>query len=114
MSSAEPVSLPVYNAPSSAGSRYFRRKKLEKGKGKESQESDLLKSIRAAFQGSGNEPHPTFRSTISPSVDDSTAEDELAWDEHTVIWSVGGVMKQKWCFNEEGQPIQYACFGWLL
>lgn len=112
MEQSDPISLPLYNYPTSAGVRYFKRK--GQGKAPKDNESALLKSIRAAFQGSGKDPNPTFRSTLECYPDDDwTAAQELTWNEDTVIWSVGGVLKRKWRLAEEGQPVQYACFGVL-
>lgn len=108
-----PIVLPVYLSPISSGARYFKRKRRRADCN--SEPSELLKSIRAALQGSGKEPNPPFRTVLSAAADDlGNGEDELAWDEDTVVWSMGGLLKKKWCFAEEGQHVQYACFGWLL
>ncbi|TCD69009.1 Anaphase-promoting complex subunit 1 [Steccherinum ochraceum] len=55
-------------------------------------ESDLLKSIRGAIRG---------------------PEEELSWDAHNVILSSGGVIRRRWDFQNENQPVQWACFGYL-
>lgn len=45
--------------------------------------------------------------------DSSTEEEELCWDQYTVILSAGGVIRKKWSFKQEGQPVQWACMGWF-
>lgn len=78
-----------------------------------SEGSDLLRSVRAAFHGSRNDPDPPIQRTVYASVDGNDSEEELAWNESTVVWSIGGILRNTWSFHEEGQRIQYACFGWL-
>ena len=75
-------------------------------------ESDLLKSIRGALRGSGTEPVSTVHSST---LSQGWAETEITWNAHTLIMSSGGVMQKRWNFEEEGQPIQWACVGvyWL-
>ena len=75
-------------------------------------ESDLLKSIRGALRGSGTEPVSAVHSST---FTHGWTETEITWDAHTVIMSSGGVMQKRWNFEEEGQPIQWACVGvyWL-
>lgn len=114
MSSDEPIILNAYSCSASSGIRFLGSKQERKANIGKKDESDLLKSIRAAFHGSGKEPDPPFRSMTSPAVDGQEAEEELAWDENTVVFSTGGVLRYSWNFEEEGQRVQYACFGWLL
>ncbi len=79
------------------------------------QESDLLRSIRSALRGS----HPDRdwqRSVFYGVPSGSDAEDvveELVWDQERVILCAGGVIQKQWSFTHEGQPVQWACNGWL-
>ena len=111
----DPIPIIAYSCPESSGSSLLESiHKKRVAEASRSNESDLLKSIRAAFEGSGKEPGPPFRTTISPAIDGQDGEEELAWDDTTVVYSTGGTLRQSWNFEEEGQRIQYACFGWLL
>ncbi|KAI6161564.1 hypothetical protein EDD17DRAFT_1697683 [Pisolithus thermaeus] len=76
--------------------------------------SDLLRSIRAALNGSAPD---TVASTYAPTCftevvgSDSWVEQELSWNRRCVVLSHGGVIRRKWDFLEEGQSVQYACLG---
>ena len=119
MDSRTNITIPLYGSPFVTGPRYF--KQTETSNDELSREPDLLRTIRAAFKSSGSEPSPPFHTVISPVISAATVsddpfsgEEELSWNSDTVVWSVGGIVKQKWCFKEENQRIQYACFGWML
>ncbi|KAI5119343.1 hypothetical protein M0805_004020 [Coniferiporia weirii] len=114
MQSDEPIILNARRPTVSSGPRFFELNRQKPSNGDDGKGSELLKSIRAALQGSGKEPNPPFRSTISPAFDGHDSEESLTWNEHTVVWSNGGILKSTWSFGEEGQRVQYACFGWLL
>ncbi|KAH8112116.1 hypothetical protein DFH11DRAFT_1788437 [Phellopilus nigrolimitatus] len=114
MQSDEPIFLNAYNAHVSSGPRFFQRNPRRTTDTSQKPESELLKSIRAALHGSGKDPDPPFRSTTSPAVDGFHGEEDLTWNEYTVVQSLGGVLRQSWDFTEEGQRVQYACSGWLL
>lgn len=75
--------------------------------------SELLNSIKAALQGSGEELSAPIQKSVFSS-DELGIEEELAWDQHTVIWSASGNQKCNWSLEEEGQCIWWACVGWLL
>jgi anaphase-promoting complex subunit 1 len=75
---------------------------------KSGQESELLKSIRAALRGSGTDPVSAIHSSTFAQ---GKTETEITWNTHTVVLSSGGVIQKQWNFNEEGQPIQWACVG---
>ncbi|KAI0958209.1 hypothetical protein AcV7_004089 [Taiwanofungus camphoratus] len=79
----------------------------------ENQESDLLRSIRATLQGSRGNADSSIHSIVYAPGEDAVGEEELCWDNYTVIHSSGGIMRKKWSFKEEGQPIQWACIGWF-
>ncbi|TDL26792.1 hypothetical protein BD410DRAFT_741006 [Rickenella mellea] len=113
MEPSKPITIHSLGPSISAGARFFQR--INPQPPSDAEPSDLLKSIRAALQGSGTEQNPPFRRCLFPANDDgSGCEEELAWNEHTVVHSAGGVLKRKWSFEEEGQNIQWACVGWLL
>ncbi|KAJ6463351.1 hypothetical protein C8R45DRAFT_1220204 [Mycena sanguinolenta] len=80
--------------------------------------SDLLSSIRSALRGSPPDPPETRHSTFvsSPLLSprgDIWEEEDITWNSDTVVWSLGGVMRKKWSFTQEGQHVQYATLGWL-
>ncbi|EJD04906.1 uncharacterized protein FOMMEDRAFT_105091 [Fomitiporia mediterranea MF3/22] len=110
----DPIVVNAYSCPVSSGTCFFNSLRRKKADEAPRSESNLLKSIRAAFQGSGKDPDPSFRSTTSPVVDGQDGEESLTWDETTVVHSAGGILRQSWNFEEEGQRVQYACFGWLM
>ncbi|KAI6022871.1 hypothetical protein BKA83DRAFT_463602 [Pisolithus microcarpus] len=79
----------------------------------EPRDSDLLRSIRAALNGSAPD---SVASTYAPACftehgSDSWVEQELSWNRRCVVLSQGGVIRRKWDFLEEGQSVQYACLG---
>lgn len=79
-------------------------------------ESNLLSSIRSALRGTSSETvvlDPGLHSTSFISLEEVHGEEELIWNDHTVVLSVGGVMKRKWNFQAEGQPVQWACMAFL-
>ena len=108
-----PLVLNAYPNPPSSGRRLLERIRRECPLSSRKEDSQLLRAVRAAFQGSGKEPEPPIRSVVSASVDGPYGEEELAWDETIVTWSIGGVLRNTWSFQEEDQRVQYACFGWL-
>lgn len=81
------------------------------------QESFLLRSIRSALRGSNPDrdwQHSVFYDVSSGS--EAEAEDvieELTWDQERVVLCAGGVVQKQWSFLHEGQPVQWACNGWL-
>ncbi|KAG2076443.1 hypothetical protein BDR04DRAFT_1148887 [Suillus decipiens] len=79
-----------------------------------SEESDLLRSIRAAIRSSGTN---TVNTTFSPLFTDgseSWIDQELSWNDYCVVLSEGGVIKRKWDLSQENQIIQHACIGKLM
>ncbi|KAF5392460.1 hypothetical protein D9757_002247 [Collybiopsis confluens] len=76
-------------------------------------ESAFLKSIRSALRGTGVSSSSAVYSS-SFSIDDKDGrEQQLTWNDKKVVLSVGGVVKKKWSFELEGQPVQWACIGWM-
>ncbi|KAJ4490696.1 hypothetical protein J3R30DRAFT_122797 [Lentinula aciculospora] len=76
-------------------------------------ESVLLKSIKSALRGTGVSPPSTVHSSRVCIGGNNGTEQELTWNDDNVVLSVGGVVKKKWSFELEGQPVQWACIGWL-
>jgi anaphase-promoting complex subunit 1 len=97
--------------------QYFTRKSSNSLKSASSEdtahESDLLKAIRGALRGSKEDASSSATSLLYRHADTSDEEDELAWDAHSVVLGSGGVIRKKWSFEEEGQPVQWACIGWF-
>ncbi len=78
-------------------------------------ESDLLRSIRSALRGSNPDrdwQHSVFYDVPSESEAEDVVE-ELVWDQERVVLCAGGVIQKQWSFTHEGQPVQWACNGWL-
>ncbi|KAI6017045.1 hypothetical protein EDC04DRAFT_2902833 [Pisolithus marmoratus] len=73
--------------------------------------SNLLRSIRAALNGSAPDGVATTYAPCFTDGSDSWVEQELSWNNRCVILSHGGVIRRKWDFVEEEQSIQYACLG---
>ncbi|KAI0299010.1 hypothetical protein B0F90DRAFT_1818336 [Multifurca ochricompacta] len=80
------------------------------------QESVLLRSIRSALRGSnpGRDWQHTVFYDVSPENETGDWVEELHWDEERVVLCAGGVIQKQWSFPHEGQPVQWACNGWLL
>ncbi|KAF9257772.1 hypothetical protein L218DRAFT_878559 [Marasmius fiardii PR-910] len=76
-------------------------------------ESDLLKSIRSVLHSSTPDPGDPVHSTAFLFDEDSGTEDEITWDDRVVVLSSGGVVRKRWSFGLEGQPVLWACMGWM-
>jgi anaphase-promoting complex subunit 1 len=75
--------------------------------------SDLLKAIRAVLSGTCAEKSYRTHHTEARLTTGDTVLEELTWDSERVIISFGGVIHRQWSFAHEGQPVQWACKGWL-
>ncbi|KAI9455415.1 hypothetical protein F5148DRAFT_1288260 [Russula earlei] len=81
-----------------------------------SQESILLRSIRSALHGSNpgrDWQHSALYDVSSSEPESEDVVEELLWDQDRVVLCMGGVIKKQWSFAHEGQPVQWACNGWL-
>ena len=76
-------------------------------------ESDLLKAIRSALRGAKTDAASSVVSQFYPAADTGSEEEELAWDTFNVVLGSGGIIRKKWNFEEDGQPVQWACMGWF-
>lgn len=78
-----------------------------------SKESDLLKAIRSVLRGSKEDAVNPVNSELysHPSIENCAEEEELTWDTYNVVLGTGGVVRKKWSFEEEEQPVQWACVG---
>jgi anaphase-promoting complex subunit 1 len=79
-----------------------------------SEESDLLRSIRAAIRSSGTNTVNTTFTPLFAGGSESWIDQELSWNDYCVVLSEGGVIKRKWDLSQENQIIQHACIGKLL
>ncbi|KAL0573660.1 Anaphase-promoting complex subunit 1, partial [Marasmius crinis-equi] len=103
------IILPFFQNPTSTVEQHL---KSHRKPDTSHQESDLLKSIRAVLHSSTPEPsNPVHTTTFL--FDENGVEDELTWDERVVVLSSGGVARKRWSFELEGQPILWACLGWI-
>jgi len=105
------IRIPLHGPPISSAYNFFARNARSSDSNEE--KSQLLKSIHIALRGSEVDLVSPVHSTVSRTVDEPYGEEELTWNEHTVILSSGGVIIKKWNFEEEGQSVQWACTGWL-
>ncbi|KLO17751.1 hypothetical protein SCHPADRAFT_994092 [Schizopora paradoxa] len=109
---SEAFAVPTFVPSSYAGARCLKRKEQAPEPGRS---SSLLDSIKSALKGNGSERNPQIRSTLVPGASEPAhGEDELAWNDNTVVWSIGGVVASKWSFEREEQQIQFACMAWFL
>ncbi|KAK7027346.1 Anaphase-promoting complex subunit 1 [Paramarasmius palmivorus] len=105
--------LPFYDDSTSAIEEHLKWQHRQKSK-EARPESNLLKSIRSLLHTTPPNTHTPVQSTCFFAGDDSGGnEDELTWDETTVVLSSGGIVKKKWSFGLEGQPVLWACMGWV-
>jgi anaphase-promoting complex subunit 1 len=79
------------------------------------QESDLLRSIRSALRGSNpdRDRQPSVFYDVPSESEPEDVVEELLWDQERVVLCAGGVIQKQWSFTHEGQPVQWACNGWL-
>lgn len=82
--------------------------------GDASEESDLLRSIRAAIRSSGTNTVNTTFIPLFSGGSESWIDQELSWNDYCVVLSEGGVIKRKWDLSQENQIIQHACIGKLM
>ncbi|THH30259.1 hypothetical protein EUX98_g3917 [Antrodiella citrinella] len=75
-------------------------------------ESDLFRSIRTAIRGSRAQADSSITYVLDGS-NPTGVEEELSWDTHNVLLLSGGVIRRRWSFQNENQPVQWACFGYL-
>ena len=106
MSSSRAIRITLQGQPVSSAAQLLER--TSRSSKKDAEDSALLKSIRAALRGSGTDTVSTVHS--STFVQGST-EAEITWNARTVVLNSGGVIQKQWNFDEEGQPIQWACVG---
>ncbi|KAI0063298.1 hypothetical protein BV25DRAFT_1907082 [Artomyces pyxidatus] len=76
-------------------------------------ESSLLKSIRSALRGTESDPNESHETIYDHEGSLDGEAEELTWDSEKVVLSTGGVIRKQWSFAHEGQPVQWACIGWL-
>lgn len=88
------------------------------------EESKLLKAIRQNLRGSRSASDTFINIARYAAIEDVPlprttqytepyGEEELSWDTYSVSWTVGGVMRKRWSFREDDQPVQWACIGWF-
>ncbi|KAF8885664.1 hypothetical protein BD779DRAFT_1533052 [Infundibulicybe gibba] len=106
-----PIIIPLHGPQLSSAVEYLSRQSTPVDPSQP--ESDLLRAIKHALRGSGAETDSSIRSTSFVIQTDPWEEEELTWDAHRAVLSVGGVIKKKWTFKEEKQSIQWACMGLL-
>ncbi|KZP30121.1 hypothetical protein FIBSPDRAFT_777805 [Athelia psychrophila] len=104
--SVSPIRVTLQASPVSAAAQLLERKSSSTQKG--AAESDLLRSIRAALRGSGTDP---IAAVHSSTFTHDSAQTEITWNAQTVVLSAGGIIRKQWNFEEEGQPIQWACIS---
>ncbi|EIN05861.1 hypothetical protein PUNSTDRAFT_106906 [Punctularia strigosozonata HHB-11173 SS5] len=80
-------------------------------------DSALLASIRSALAGSDRLPSTlddsSAHSVVTTYTDELPGEEELSWDDYTLVHSVGGIIKRQWNFKDENERIHWACLGYL-
>src|ERR1700761_1690478 len=98
-----------------AGDMSFRYLRSQFNSESRNEESVLLRSIRSALRGSNLDPHLQHAAfyDISSEIEPEGGAEELLWDEERVVLCMGGVIQKQWSFTHEGQPVQWACAGWL-
>lgn len=50
---------------------------------------------------------------VVPELSDEEGEHELRWSGSSVVWSVGGVQRRKWAFEDPNHPVSTACFAYF-
>ncbi|KAF5357388.1 hypothetical protein D9758_005889 [Tetrapyrgos nigripes] len=104
------VSIPISGSQRSSVKEHL--KSLQQNSPKE-HESDLLQAIRNALRGTGVDSTSTVHSVCLTTQTDPWEEEELTWDETTVVSSCNGIVRKKWTFGLEGQRVQWASIGWM-
>ncbi|KAJ1300671.1 hypothetical protein OPQ81_002319 [Rhizoctonia solani] len=100
------------SVPIPPGQAYFRSLRTEPKNENHIEESDLLKCLRNVF--APNQSSATaVRRLLGPSPFPGQGEEELSWNDHTVLWSVGGIPRRTWDFAHEKQDIQWTCWAWF-
>ncbi|CAE6438834.1 unnamed protein product [Rhizoctonia solani] len=98
--------------PLPPGQAYFRSLGIEPTVENGAEESDLLKSLRNVF--APNQSSATaVRRLVGPSPIPGQGEEELCWNNRTIVWSIGGIPRRTWDFAHEKQDIQWICWAWF-
>lgn len=110
----EPITIQLADRPAYPLQRLLTLKgQTPNAKDEATHESDLLKAIREALRGPNADVASPVTSLLYPQTELGPDEDELSWDTYNVVLGSGGVIRKKWSFEEEGQPVQWACMGWF-
>ncbi|KAF8742114.1 20s cyclosome subunit (apc1/BimE), partial [Rhizoctonia solani] len=106
------IHAPLSTAPFSPGQTYLRSLGNEPTTENDIEESDLLKSLRNVF--APNQSSATaVRCLAGPSPVPGQGEEELSWNNRTIVWSIGGIPRRTWDFAHEKQDIQWVCWAWF-
>ncbi|KAF8154084.1 anaphase promoting complex subunit 1 [Crassisporium funariophilum] len=103
-----PITVTSQGPPTSSALKYLA--KTSSSPTPASNDTPLLQAIRTALRGSDTESVSSIH-TATFFTGNEEDDQELTWNAHTVVLSYGGVMVKKWSFEEEGECIQWACFG---
>ncbi|KZT67155.1 hypothetical protein DAEQUDRAFT_713848 [Daedalea quercina L-15889] len=123
MEHSEPVLIELNTRSMTSALHYYSR--INPPKSEQAPEaSSLLKAIRQNLRGSRSASDTFINIARYAAVEDGPpprtlshiepyGEEELSWDTYSVSWTIGGVMRKRWSFREDDQPVQWACIGWF-
>ncbi|TFK48330.1 hypothetical protein OE88DRAFT_1704786 [Heliocybe sulcata] len=109
-----PVQVLIQGPTILGAATYFEKtaKATRQGWGEE-RPSKLLKALKVVLKGPSAVESDGFCSVSYLSKYEPIVEEQLSWDSYTVVLSEGGVIRKRWTFHKDRQPIQWACIGRL-
>ena len=103
-----PILITERGPPVSAGLEFL--SKTVQNQESVADESPLLSAIRTVLRGADAGCPNTVHSTRF--FTGNEAKDyELSWNAQHAVLTYSGVMVKRWCFDHEGESIQWACLG---
>ncbi|KZT23058.1 hypothetical protein NEOLEDRAFT_1096792 [Neolentinus lepideus HHB14362 ss-1] len=109
-----PVLVPIQGPTILGAATYFEKTVAASRQGwGEERPSKLLKALKLVLKGPSAVESDGFCSVSYLSKYEPIVEEQLSWDSYTVVLSEGGVIRKRWSFYKDRQPVQWACIGRL-
>lgn len=108
ISSMSPIVITEHGPPASAALEFLA--KTTKSRDSFVNDSPLLKAVKTVLRGTDADNLDSIHATRFFTGND-TKDYELTWNAQHAILTYSGVIIKRWCFDHEGESIQWACLG---
>lgn len=102
-----PIVLTEHGPPISAAYKFLSSLPAENS---DASETPLLKAIKTFLRGTDADCSSSIKNARFFTGDQSK-DHELSWNSKHAVLTYGGVIMKRWCFDHEGEAIQWACLG---